>query len=574
MSIRSFVDSKIDVEELAKVYSRNSEIFVKEEKDCKDELYTLENKKNILNKEIAGLGIKKDPGYSPDWESYVNPVCETIGKIWVVCLFLVFLFHCLIWVIKLLFNISWDTWGWTKTCFFWGLGALAVGAVGALLVYWVAYKIWSSNKAEYIEWRDELQRLTSILKSVEADIHQCKTSLKNIASNRRSTLLHAMHTRLGLPVRSIDSRNFGEIRTRFFDMLENKSKVDVISDPVIRQDASLKYYDEKLRMFFDVSIPSEAISKQVLGSFSKAVEVSGSMRGDVKIKELEKKSILSLKGSVSSYTEDSLDDEIDDFNRFLEMDTSGFFTKHDSALLEKQVNGLEEVYDKTNAFCQRYSKTVETVNNALGLVRLLAYRNIYLGAELLNIIRENAGGGKLSTAFDAVELTSGLKIKKLKIEQFSTKEAIGDILSAGANAAFDMIDNGLKDKNIRKAAQDNPKAAALAVAGVAAVAAINSGIDAWKKRNAKIEGLIKKEEAIISNMEQIVDSYLDSLASNERALELIMAIIKANQGFRAIYDSLYHKVFVSKDLQSVSMMELKQLTLALQEYKKISDSKL
>lgn len=37
----------------------------------------------------------------------------------------VFLFHCVIWLIKLFADISWDTWAWTKYCF-WGTLVVAL----------------------------------------------------------------------------------------------------------------------------------------------------------------------------------------------------------------------------------------------------------------------------------------------------------------------------------------------------------------------------------------------------------------------------------------------------------------
>ena len=79
---------------------------------------------------------------------------------------------------------------------------------------------------------------------------------------------------------------------------------------------------------------------------------------------------------------------------------------------------------------------------------------------------------------------------------------------------------------------------------------------------------------MIKNMEALVDSYLMNLSSSKRALELIKAIIKANDGFTAIYAPLSNKVFVDKSIDSVSMTELQELAIAISEYKKISDSKL
>ena len=75
-------------------------------------------------------------------------------------------------------------------------------------------------------------------------------------------------------------------------------------------------------------------------------------------------------------------------------------------------------------------------------------------------------------------------------------------------------------------------------------------------------------------MKALVDSYLKNYSSTERAVELIAAIVNANQGFMSIYNPISKKVFIDKSLNAVTMAELQQLTQAIGAYKKISDSKL
>ncbi len=75
-------------------------------------------------------------------------------------------------------------------------------------------------------------------------------------------------------------------------------------------------------------------------------------------------------------------------------------------------------------------------------------------------------------------------------------------------------------------------------------------------------------------MDETVEQFLDSQAKAARALELIGALVKVNDGFRAVYEPLHEKVFVDRKPSDVSMKELQQLVLAIKDYKSISDSKL
>lgn len=109
------------IEQYAKTLGRNDRPFSEDENICKSQRKAAQSKADNLKRQIKALGKKEDPGIQPDYEPFVKPLCRTVGWIWGISVLLMFLFHCVIWVGKLLFDISWDTWGWTKTCFMYGL---------------------------------------------------------------------------------------------------------------------------------------------------------------------------------------------------------------------------------------------------------------------------------------------------------------------------------------------------------------------------------------------------------------------------------------------------------------------
>lgn len=562
------------IEQYAKTLGRNDRPFSEDENKCKSQRKAAQSKADNLKRQIKALGKKEDPGIQPDYEPFVKPLCRTVGWIWGISVLLMFLFHCVIWVGKLLFDISWDTWGWTKTCFMYGLYIEIACFLGGSIVYGFAYWFWNYRKKAYIEWKTKLQLLKSELSSANSNIKELDQSLANIDVNRQNILAYAYKLRLSLPIRCIQVQNLEKAQKTLFEFLDKKEAIDSISDPMKKFESLLDFYDRKLKLFYNVSVPSEATSQEALNTVTSAVCRLENSRGELLLSETKVSHVESLSKNNSRYNSSSLDARIDEFNDVLEMDTSGFLTKHNSAALEKQVAGLSTTFDTSLAFYKGHEKVVQKINYALSVVRLVAYRNIYLGAELLNVVREGAGGGKLTTAFDSISCSLQLANSKSKIETFSTSAAISNMLTTGFDSITTSVNNILSDKKARNYAANNPKQAALAVAGAAAFSIIESGIQAWKKRNAKIEGLIKQEEKLIKNMEALVDSYLMNLSSSKRALELIKAIIKANDGFTAIYAPLSNKVFVDKSIDSVSMTELQELAIAISEYKKISDSKL
>ncbi len=565
------------LEEIAKTYNREEEILVEEEAQQRNALKDASNREKSFKSELNALEVVEAPGEEPEYQNFIEKPMQYTANIVLVFLVPVFLWHCLIWVVKLLFDISWDTWGATKTVFYYGLAAEAVVWTVASLIYLLVHKFWSIRDQKYNIYVVTRDNLKQQLSKAKHDVKTANHKLSLISKNRENLLLHLFHTRAALPIRSLGNWIYDLARETYFDMLEKKRGIMSVVDSSERRSGILKFYDSKLQLFYNFSIPSEAPSAKVLEAFKKGLGRAGSQNGSreiVKYDLLSENAIGVLACNLKHFTDSSLDNHIDEFQTTLEMDTSGFFFKHDSNALEQQVNGMSRIFSNAQTVYNSFAKVAENANLALGLARMVAYKNIYLGVELLNVIRENAGGGKLSTASDSIETVGLSNISSLQTVEFSSSEALQDILDSSLSSALDVVSNVFENKKTMRLAAENPKYTAMAVAGAALFSAIDAGVKAWKQRNAKVESLINKQKQLIDAMSQLIDSYLDGYASTRRAMELTKALIKVNSGFEAVYKPLHDKVFIQKDMDAITMSELQQLALAIGEFKKISDSKL
>ena len=127
----------------------------------------------------------------------------------------------------------------------------------------------------------------------------------------------------------------------------------------------------------------------------------------------------------------------------------------------------------------------------------------------------------------------------------------------------------LSDKDTRNFMKENPKYA-LAGAGLALIGAfIREAMDA---REQSMENNTEAQERIVQAVQNIADGYVEAQSELFRCIELIRAIIKVNDGFMNIYEPIKQKVFSANNSEEITMKDVQQLTLALNEYNKVSKS--
>ena len=382
IKVTCYTQSKVN--SIAASYKADEEILVKEEQKAMQQLQSAQDEKARITQEKKSLKPVEEPGEEPDFEKYMSSgFIEGLGSLWAGILMLVFMFHCAIWVLKHLFDIPWDTWGWTKTWFLYGvIGGIGISVIVAI-IYWLNHSIWNDQVTAYNTWMEKKESLQQEDERNDDKIHSLEVTLENIESNRKAVLLEAYHSRLNLPVKSLEDMDYVKTRQTFFNLLNKKNRINDIPDPIKKISNSIDFYNQKLQAFFSMSLLSEAPSKEVLKTFNSLM--GKNRRQMVTPNEISKNNVSLLIKSDNQYSEDILDDIVDDFCETMDMDTSGVFTKHSSSLLEQQVNLLERSYKKALNIYDSYSATVHKVNFALGIARMMAYRNLYLGLELLNI---------------------------------------------------------------------------------------------------------------------------------------------------------------------------------------------
>ena len=147
-----------------------------------------------------------------------------------------------------------------------------------------------------------------------------------------------------------------------------------------------------------------------------------------------------------------------------DMETSGYLGFTSIEKLASKTQNLQKLYTPIKREYDRLRKVSDEVNYYLTLVRTVAYRNIYLGVELLNYIRDNAGGKSLMTQKDKVNAGDVMNVGKVSSDSLQM-----DSMNNVANTLNGLMSNALEDKQLRKFVMNNPKmaagAAALAVVG-------------------------------------------------------------------------------------------------------------
>lgn len=267
--------------------------------------------------------------------------------------------------------------------------------------------------------------------------------------------------------------------------------------------------------------------------------------------------------SVENWKRELADDKTINYsremNRIQRMDTSGIFGLSSTSKLSQQTHGYANLVNAAVAEANELQKANLALNKELTTIRLCAYRNIYLGIELLNYLRDGAGGERLTTEKSFASLgnipldTVNINIKQLNM-------SIDNICDTAVRG-FDTAMNSLRALGL------NPgRKTSIAVGGIAAIGALASAYNQAESAN-------RAEQArLISTLNQIIDTIQTGQAGLKRTIEIMEAIIKTNNGFMQIYAPFRDKVFVSH--QPCTEQDVLQLSMALQEYQKISTSRI
>lgn len=246
-------------------------------------------------------------------------------------------------------------------------------------------------------------------------------------------------------------------------------------------------------------------------------------------------------------------------------DVSGFLGLYtDTDKMSEQYEDMKKLREAAVEEYEELNMVCDELNSALDHIRTYAFRNIYLGIEMLNYIREGAGGSGLIKESDYVSM------QELDISQFSNTfqgyktNNVSDTIKKYDNVARAIINN----RDFRKLVYSNKKVAA----GAALIGVATMAMSAAADHAAKVDRIQANQANIVKDMQTIVDGYTEGRAQLYRVIEVAQSILKANEGFMYIYNQLKTKLFDSN--QVPTLPEIQDLCKAIKAYKEISNSKI
>ena len=246
-------------------------------------------------------------------------------------------------------------------------------------------------------------------------------------------------------------------------------------------------------------------------------------------------------------------------------DVSGFLGLYtDTDKMSEQYEDMKKLREAAVEEYEELNMVCDELNSALDHIRTYAFRNIYLGIEMLNYIREGAGGSGLIKESDYVSM------QELDISQFSNTfqgyktNNVSDTIKKYDNLARTIVNN----RDFRKLVYSNKKVAA----GAALIGVATMAMSAAADHAAKVDRIQANQANIVKDMQTIVDGYTEGRAQLYRVIEVAQSILKANEGFMYIYNQLKTKLFDSN--QVPTLPEIQDLCKAIKAYKEISNSKI
>lgn len=431
-----------------------------------------------------------------------------------------------------------------------------ISSIGEYEQYVKAEKEYTSTKERLKNGIPQLQVETDILQTV-------------ISENLYSEINGGCA--IPIPKASINESTWDNLSGKLDELVRLYSEYKNVSDDEnVKRDKAMRFFDAKLQFFYDVSVRCEA-GTSVFREFDTQLKNAIASKNVYLLrKDPEESSLLQakeysfaskLEGFKASANRMDISRLMNQYNAVKDMDTSGFLGFANVDKLARKTENLQKVYAPIKDEYDRLRRLSNDINYYLTYARTVAYRNIYLGVELLNYIRDNAGGKSLMTQKDTV-----ITNKAMVVGSVSGDALHMDSMENVANTLNGLLTDTLEDKQLRKFVMNNPKMAA----GAAALAVVGGFLN---ERIDKINNNNEMQKQFITSIGQMVDGFNSGKAGMLRAVEVIKALSKANIGFLAIYAPLRDKFFI-EGCTVATMRDLQNLAKATQEYKHISDTKL
>lgn len=426
------------------------------------------------------------------------------------------------------------------------------------------------SKTKYERYEEEHENFLSTKERLKKEIPHLKLEVENFHYIVVEGLYTVINRVLAIPMPkdAVNEDCWKQMNCSLTKLLDLYGNIQMATDAKQKSVCSKKYFDAKLAFVYEFSLKAES-NEAAYEPFKKRLLRSQKMNNADVLRIDDRENLLLSTKKYDFYT--SLDNykmvlngkhinwAIGQLNavKDINVDNSFGFTNMDK--LSGKTEQMRTIYESVKTEYDKLLDLSEKINNILTYARTVAYRNVYLGVELLNYIRDNAGGSKLTAQKDGVGVgaVNGLSGMEVSIDMDVT---------ANIKDSLNSLAKELINKDVRKFAVKNPKMAM----GAAALMVVGNYLN---ERVEKINANNDLQEQIVKSVGQMVDGYNAGKAGMLRAIEITKALSNANIGFLAIYAPLRDKFFV-QGCTSATMADLQSLAKATQEYKHISDTKL
>lgn len=442
------------------------------------------------------------------------------------------------------------------------------------ILVWRYFSI-KKKKEKYKKYLEDLQNYKNEKSRLTIKNAKEEREVASVFANVKDALFDGLNVGLSIPLnKDIIKRDtyielFEELK-KLFDlyvkaMLKNNSVSKIVADK--------RYYDAKLRFFYTYSLRAETELDEVYDHYQEKIQKSA-FTGDSDL--LRKDDLPFIKQHNAEMSQDlseiktMLDDDrlvnvMSELGYVQGQETSSFGGLWiDEKKLTEQSSELKKLYDVAKYEYEELTDSNRKINYWLDYVRAYAYRNIYLGAELINIVRSNNAGRTLATQKDGIDVS----MQSFDLQEVTINDASVN-LDVHINKTIDTFTHALMNKQTRKWMKSNPKM----TMGATALTFVGSALlDKLDKHTQLVDEHREFQKSIISNIKVMTEGYEEGKASSLRAIEIIRAIAKANKGFMAVYEPLREKYL--EDGEPLTLQDMKAIRDATRDYKNISDSKL
>lgn len=526
--------------------------------------------------------LKKVTEQEPKASDEDNRFEDTKGwtMLWFILSAILLVIHIILKLINWIFSKDWGVWDVLLFVFFGGIVLLFISAVLENKRFDKSIEQYKINKRKYDENVKKREQ-------IKKDIPQLEKNIKDLKEQIIPTFERDIRDIFTIPISdgTITDLNYDDAVEKITE-IDNAyvTYTNLVDSDELKKEALKQYVNLKLAFFYRYSIYGEA-SEQIYKNFEQILNSATNTasncsdetsvpltleqrENNYKLLRKEEKFITKYEYDESLFVEQLNENKmipiIQEFEKTKDIDTSFLFFTDTTALAEK-TKFMAEIYKAASEEYAELKTITDKISIALEAVRIYAYRNIYLGVELINYVRENGGGKGLVAQKDSMQ-TQNIGIVNIEGQNLQV-DSLGQMLDV-VYSNFEIIGDALSDRKMRKFVRENPKLAA----GMLALNVVASAVEVIANRISVISNNNKQQEKMVENLSVMYEGYISGQAGAFRMMELYKAIVKANEAFMSIYIPLRDKVFGSNE--SLTMKEMQQLVLATQEYKKIGTAQI